>query len=100
MTQSSCNTEAYVEALNRIALCGFTDWRLPTVAELVDTAGFPAASSAYFPSPVPGWYWTGVSGMRQAAYSRVILLPAGARGNFHDGSYRVRLVRGVAASVR
>ncbi|WP_448044222.1 Lcl C-terminal domain-containing protein [Bradyrhizobium liaoningense] len=100
MTQSSCNTEAYVKALNRIALCGFTDWRLPKVAELVNTAAAPAAASPWFPNSVAGWYWTGASGIGQAAYSRVILLPAGARANFYDGSYLLRLVRGPAAGAR
>ena len=33
-TLPQCNTQAYVAEINSRALCGFTDWRLPTPVEL------------------------------------------------------------------
>lgn len=98
MDGGSCNTEAYVAAVNQARLCGFSDWRLPAVAELVRSAGerSPEATpitAAAFPNTAEGWYWTGVSRIGETAYSRVILLPPGARAHFYDGSYLVRVVR-------
>lgn len=100
MSGGSCNTEAYVEAVNKAQLCGFSDWRLPTFVELVRIAGertekaTPVTARA-FPNTTEGWYWTGISRIGETAYSRVILLPPGARAQFYDGSYLVRLVRGL-----
>lgn len=32
--QASCSTSAYIEEMRRASVCGFTDWRMPTVNEL------------------------------------------------------------------
>ena len=99
MDGASCNTEAYIAAVNASGLCGHTDWRLPTIAELVAIAGEssprPDADIA-LPNTAEGWYWTGVSRVGHAVYSRVILLPPRGRAKFYDGSYMVRAVRGGA----
>jgi len=36
----TCNTQAYVDYVNAQALCGRTDWRLPSLDELQDLADF------------------------------------------------------------
>ena len=100
MDEGSCNTEAYLSAVNTAQLCGHSDWRLPTIPELVAVAGesSPAAQAdVVLPNTAEGWYWTGVSKVGQAVYSRVILLPPRGRASFYDGSYMVRVVRGGAA---
>ena len=51
---SRCDTDGFVDAVNSRALCGFTDWRLPTHHELLSIvhAGrrHPAIDVDYFPN--------------------------------------------------
>ena len=100
MDGRSCNTEAYVRAVNRTGLCGFSDWRLPTVAELVPMSAetstqAPSATTRMLPNMPAGWYWTGVERVGVTVFSRVIALPPATRPQFYDGSYPVLVVRGV-----
>ncbi len=94
----SCNTEAYITAINERRLCGFDDWRLPATAELMAVAAHtssapPGADGAMLPNIGEGWYWTGVERFGVAAFSRVVLLPPAAQPSFYDGSYLLILVR-------
>ena len=67
---TSCNTSAYVQAVNAQGLCGFYDWRLPTHDELfslmhLGIADDVAIDEDYFPNTgavtnEPLWYWTSV----------------------------------------
>jgi len=45
-----CDTEKYVADVNAMALCGYTDWRLPRADELIDIFDFSAISGAYIDS--------------------------------------------------
>jgi len=62
---SVCDTEAYAAAVNSAALCGFTNWRLPTRGELQIIAtltgqgsGTPVSEPTYFPNMSTSGYWT------------------------------------------
>jgi hypothetical protein len=61
-TGSLCNTEAYVAAVNAAALCGKTDWRLPTREELRSIVNYgasnPAIDTNYFSNAQPDWHWS------------------------------------------
>ena len=67
---TSCNTSAYVQAVNAQGLCGFYDWRLPNHHELfslmhLGIADDVAIDEDYFPntgavSTEPLWSWTSV----------------------------------------
>ena len=99
MQGRSCNTEAYIEAVNKHALCGHRDWRLPTYTELAAIAGQTSRDSAEtsplaFSNVEEGWYWTAVAKVGVTSFSRVVLLPPRARPQFYDGSYLVMAVRG------
>jgi hypothetical protein len=98
MTDASCNTEAYIQAVRRSRLCGFDDWRLPTVRELVAVStqtsqAAPTATARLLPNTESGWYWSGAERIGVTSFSRVILLPPGGRPTFYDGSYLVMAVR-------
>ena len=61
----TCDTNAFVAALNTAALCGFHDWRMPTRRELVSVVDLslssPALDPAVFPHLSPlfnAFYWS------------------------------------------
>lgn len=57
-----CNIEEYVGRVNRKGLCGFRDWRVPTLPELATLVNFgrisPAIDVAYFPNTRDEFYWS------------------------------------------
>ena len=65
LNNARCDTEKYAADVNALnpALCGYTDWRMPTRRELhsiVDRSreNPPAIDAAYFPRTVNNWYWS------------------------------------------
>lgn len=62
---SNCDTAAYVQALNELALCGYTDWRMPTRDELGSISdprrnqSPPSINTRHFPNTHAGEYWSG-----------------------------------------
>ena len=61
---SDCDTWDYVRAVNAAALCGFSDWRLPTkdeflsITDLSKASSPPTVSLAAFPYTQAAEYWT------------------------------------------
>lgn len=49
---SFCNTQAFAERANQTALCSYSDWRIPSVRDLISIVNFgrnqPAVDLAYF----------------------------------------------------
>jgi hypothetical protein len=58
------NSVGYKNYVNSIALCGFTDWRIPTVDELATIVDYgkpypgPSINTIYFPNTSWGPYWS------------------------------------------
>ena len=61
---SACDTSAFVEAVNRTGMCGYSDWRMPTRDELGSisdprkTGAPPTINTRFFPQTEPGEYWS------------------------------------------
>jgi len=111
----NCDTEKFVAAVNAEALCGFTDWRLPTIDELytiVDMTGDFSAqiqfargaggTTRYFPNPqldVSSGPWSsstaaGRDGGVNAWYLAENGMAKKDKGELRTTPLPVRLVRG------
>ncbi|MEE8482796.1 MAG: DUF1566 domain-containing protein [Acidiferrobacterales bacterium] len=58
----NCDTDAYVKAINALKLCGFSDWRLPTRADLMSLVQYGEKGKGlinrhFFPTATSDWYW-------------------------------------------
>ncbi|MFP8777866.1 DUF1566 domain-containing protein [Hydrogenophaga sp. RWCD_12] len=106
------DASSYVAAVNALNLCGFSDWRLPTVMELQSILVYgsgtdPVVNPTWFPnttwlptSTAPGHYWTSqqaVFNNAQAWFVR-FTYDGGVTTDGRGLGKAVRLVRGVMAA--
>jgi hypothetical protein len=96
-----CDTHAYQVALNRQALCGFDDWRLPSKQELQTLValdrqdGDATIDRDYFPAAAASWYWTASSNEMRPGYAWYVLFRNGIPLNdLKARPKHIRLVRG------
>lgn len=96
---TGCDTEKFVKDVNTAGLCGYNDWRMPSLAELksiVDVVrASPAIDTAFFPTTLSNRYWSASPRAANADFAWSV--------DFYDGNdywvfksyyYMVRLVRG------
>jgi hypothetical protein len=101
----SCDTRAYVAAVNRMKLCGFSDWRLPTRRELMSLVQYHLPDknkglidTRYFPAANSDWYWSADSDVSNARYAWYVLYYNGREMKAPKSqAKRIRLVRGQMA---
>jgi len=63
---TGCDTESYVVDMNQASSCGASNWRMPTISELLSIMNSgqfnPAIDTNYFPNTLPSDnYWTSSS---------------------------------------
>jgi hypothetical protein len=96
---SRCDTEKFVADVNAAALCGQTDWRMPTQRELLTLVHFgtsgPSIDATYFPNTIASLFWSGSSYVPNPANAWDVSFGNGSTGagGKANGVY-VRLVRG------
>lgn len=96
---NQCNTANYVLAVNAAALCGHSDWRLPSQKELQSLAnsraGSPVIDTTYFSNTQANPYWS-ASNYASASGSAwyVDFNAGGSDASLKSTGRYVRLVRG------
>ena len=95
---ASTNSIGYKNSVNTSTLCGYTDWRLPTHAELqgiLASSGSPRIDTTWFPNTQDWWYWSSspYAGLSGSAW--VVNFDDGRVGNYgsRNNLNAVRLVR-------
>ena len=90
------HTEA-VQAATEVRLLGHSDWRAPSIRELLSIIDYdrfdPAVDAAHFKGPY-GWTWTGTTAKAPAGYAWYVGLDDGYSLRLHqDGRVRALAVR-------
>lgn len=95
------DSSAYVAAVNAHGLCGYTDWRLPTVHELHGLVDYgvrepnPKIDASMFPNTAATFYWTSTPNVANPNVGWHVNFYAGGMGQVVNlsESGAVRLVR-------
>lgn len=102
----SCDTDGYIKIVNKMKLCGYNDWRLPNVKEVMNimapsyldySTGSGAIDTAYFPNSAIDRLWTSeTSNENNTQGMFVVLTNAYGFAPKEDGAglFHIRLVRG------
>lgn len=96
---SSCDTQSYLNHVNQEGLCGFNDWRLPTVKELSSIAVLsnvmPAVDAKFFPDVAQPRFFTRESLAKDPSRAWYVYFSDGSVSSTNKGdASQVRLVRG------
>lgn len=98
-----CNTYAYVQAVSVLGLCGASNWRMPTIKELVNITSLdrfsPSIDTDYFPMTVDNLYWSSSPEAGGGDYFPNFAWSLDFEDGDNNGTYKpegnkVRLVRG------
>lgn len=102
-TLPRCNTHDYAAAVNREGWCGYHDWRVPEIDELMTLVDHrkmePSIDSTYFPDMDTRAFWsaTTVAGNPAYAWQAEFIYGAEEPGDEKSDIWGIRLVRGASA---
>lgn len=79
---TDCDAHTFVQALNAVKYCGYSDWRLPTRDEVqtivvVGNGKADTINRDYFPHGLASWYWTATTNQRHPEYAWYLLFRNG-----------------------
>jgi hypothetical protein len=94
-----CETQAYVNWINKETHCGYADWRLPSIGELSSIAVLsnerPALDNAYFPDAIQPRFFTNQTHANDSSRAWYVYFSDGSVSSTGKGdASAVRLVRG------
>ena len=91
------NSIGYVNKINARALCGFSDWRMPTVTELAsivdNSTSNPSINASWFPNTVGRMHWTFSQSSNSEGAEGINFDVGTVTGGVRSTFYRIRLVR-------
>ena len=95
------NTKDFIDALNSAKFGGYSNWRLPTIKELVSIVNHgipypgPTIYTGYFPNTAASWYWSSTADVSGTGYAWFVYFDSGyvLYTNKYYAGY-VRAVRG------
>ena len=93
------NSIGYKNSVNTSALCGYTDWRMPTKEELqgiLASSGIPKIDTTWFPNTRASFYWSSSPYVGNSSYAWYVYFGDGGvdvSGYLRVSISRVRLVR-------
>ena len=97
---ADCDTDAYVQVMNKIQYCGHNDWRLPTREEMQSLVYLDNGdeevkiNKQYFPQTMPSWYWTSSENSNREELAWYVLFRNGlALNDLKERPKHIRLVR-------
>ncbi len=97
-----CNTQAFVARVNAAGLCGYNDWRMPTVTELQSIVSYqtidyinPTIDESFFPNTQLWFFWSASPGAGGSSDAWGVGFVSGVTAfSSRSGGRAVRLVRG------
>jgi hypothetical protein len=97
---ASTNSVDYVSYVNGQKICGFSDWRLPTLDELLTLVDYskgdpgPSINTTWFPNTNPDYYWSSTVYVDSPKGAWDISFTDGTSiSDFRTGLDAIRLVR-------
>ena len=100
---TATDASGFVSAVNATNLCGYSDWRLPTVDELLSIMDYgtaypaPTIDTTWFPNTQDNMFWSASSLVGSPAYAWKVDFNYGftyGLNYYRSSSFYVRLVRG------
>ena len=96
---SQCDSQSYVYAVNATNFCGYKDWRLPTLEELIGIVSLESNNASidttYFPNTQNHLFWSSTPLAFNSDYVWGVVFNSGFSGMFiKSGRGYIRLVRG------
>ncbi|TDM09677.1 MAG: hypothetical protein C4K60_10725 [Ideonella sp. MAG2] len=95
------DASAYLAAVNAQSLCGFTDWRLPTLDELQSIVDYgkpfpgPVINTVWFPNTIGAYYWSSSPYVVSESYVWYVDFESGNTVYDYRDYHPIRLVRSV-----